>query len=216
VDLVDRLVAAIIHRTAESNRTLVAIDGLDAAGKTTLANRLAERLAATSGLAVIRASIDDFHHCKADRWRRGPLSGEGYYRDTFDFATLASDLLEPFRAGHHTARTASLDYGTDEVVETQAAVPERAVLIVDGVFLQRDELCGFWSLTIYLRISPETALRGVPRDTPAGGSAHDVEERYLSRYLPGQALYVAEVDPESRADIVVDNTHPDAPQVIRE
>jgi uridine kinase len=61
----------------------VAIDGVDAAGKTFLADELVEPLA-KSGREVIRASIDGFHRPRAERMHRGPESPEGYYLDSFD------------------------------------------------------------------------------------------------------------------------------------
>src|SRR5262245_14341636 len=50
-----------------------AIDGIDAAGKTTLANELAPLIEA-QGRPAIRASIDDFHRPRAERYRQGPAS----------------------------------------------------------------------------------------------------------------------------------------------
>ena len=44
----------------------VAIDGVDGAGKTTLADALAPVVAA-QGRPTIRASVDDFHHPRALR-----------------------------------------------------------------------------------------------------------------------------------------------------
>ena len=50
----------------------VGIDGIDAAGKTYLADELADHLK-ESGRGIIRASIDGFHHPREIRSRRGDL-----------------------------------------------------------------------------------------------------------------------------------------------
>jgi uridine kinase len=42
-----------------------------------------------------------------------------------------------------------------------------------------------------------------------------VRERYLRRYLPAQRLYRAEAFPETSADVVIDNTDPARPRVVR-
>ena len=81
--------------------TRVAIDGVDAAGKTTLADELVEPLTRT-GRQVIRASVDGFHLPRAARYRRGPDSPEGYFLDSFDYPALRSALLDPL--GPHGAR----------------------------------------------------------------------------------------------------------------
>jgi uridine kinase len=71
----------------------VAIDGVDAAGKTTLADELAGRLPAAE-----RLSADDFLRPAEERYRQGRESPVGYYEDSFDHdllrrAVLASDGL---------------------------------------------------------------------------------------------------------------------------
>src|SRR5262245_8885700 len=62
----------------------VAVDGVDASGKTTLADELATLLI-KRGRPVIRASVDGFHQSRAERHRQGANSPEGYYADSFDY-----------------------------------------------------------------------------------------------------------------------------------
>src|ERR687887_2529237 len=72
----------------------VAIDGPDAAGKTTLTDELAARLRARQRV-VIRASIDGFHRPRAERYRRGGESPHGDYNHSFDFYSPRGHLLDP-------------------------------------------------------------------------------------------------------------------------
>lgn len=72
----------------------VAIDGVDGSGKTTLADELVEPVR-RAGRAVIRASVDGFHNSRAVRYMRGPDSPEGYFLDSFDYAALKRELLDP-------------------------------------------------------------------------------------------------------------------------
>jgi len=72
----------------------VAIDGVDAAGKTMLADELAVPIV-ERGRTVIRAAVDGFHNPRPARYRRGADSPEGYYRDSFDYAAILRDLLIP-------------------------------------------------------------------------------------------------------------------------
>ena len=82
--------------------------------------------------------MDDWHHPRAVRMRRGDESPEGYYYDSFDVEALTSELLKPFRTGAATVRTASYDHVADHAAMRTARVPAAAaVLIVDGVFLLR-------------------------------------------------------------------------------
>lgn len=61
----------------------VAIDGVDGAGKTRLAEDLVNPLE-SRGRPVIRAALDGFHQPRAVRYRIGEDSPVGYYRDSFD------------------------------------------------------------------------------------------------------------------------------------
>lgn len=213
MDLVDRLAAAVTDLSRVQDRVLVGVDGPDAAGKTMLADRLAEVLQ----IPALRASIDGFHRPRELRYQRGDLSAEGYYRDSFDYPALLGDCLAPFLSGADQVQIARYDYRADASRPARDAdVPARAVLIVDGVFLLREQLRDLWTLSIYLSVSPqETLRRAMVRDVDLFGSREEIKQRYLGRYLPGQALYRSEVGPEAVADVVVNNDDVDAPKVDR-
>ena len=61
----------------------IGIDGVDGAGKTSLADELVRPLEAR-GRSVIRASVDHFHNPRAVRYAAGRQSPEGYFQDSFD------------------------------------------------------------------------------------------------------------------------------------
>jgi uridine kinase len=68
-DTLDQL-AGRISALEPAHPVRVAIDGVDAAGKTMLADELARVLGARAR-PVIRASIDGFHRPRAERYRQG-------------------------------------------------------------------------------------------------------------------------------------------------
>lgn len=195
----------------------VAVDGVDAAGKTTFANDLALALAAQPR-EVIRASGDDFHFPKAHRYRRGPLSPDGFYHDTTNTAALIDELLVPLGpGGSRNYRKAVFDLGKDQplALPLQTTAPN-AILILDGIFLLRPELIAHWDLTIFLECDFETTLaRGIVRDESLFEGAAETRTRYLKRYIPGQQLYFNEVHPLDKADILIDNNILDNPFFIR-
>ncbi|MCW2572047.1 MAG: uridine kinase [Frankiales bacterium] len=204
--------AGVIHELSPGRRVCVAVDGPDAAGKTTLARTLAQMLQRP----VITASIDDWHNPRHIRERRGELSPEGYYRDSFDLVALSDELLGPFAAGSPIVRTAHFDHRADSETRVEAAVPVDAVLVFDGVFLLRPELRTRWDLGVYLYV-PEavTLARAASRDAGPFTPAEVVEMRYAAKYLPGQALYRQEARPWETAHIVLDNTDPRNPVVLK-
>lgn len=189
----------------------VAIDGIDAAGKTTLADGLAVAVG-ERGRAVVRAGVDGFHNPRRIRHSRGRESPEGYFLDSFDYATLERVLLQPLGPGGSRAyRSAVFDWRLDAPVE----MPERhaasnAVLLFDGIFSQRQELVHHWDYTVFVDVAFEVALERACRREGA-----DVGDLYRSRVLPAQEHYLAECDPRGRADAVLCNDDPEGPELVR-
>jgi uridine kinase len=194
----------------------VAVDGIDAAGKTMLADTLAV-LIKCRGRPVIRASVDGFHRPRADRHRRGADSPEGYFHDAFDYPTLRAALLDPLgRGGNRRYRSATFDFRRNAPVRAPLRVaPVDAVLLVDGVFLLRPELADAWDFRIFVEVPFEEALRrACLRDSVLFGSAGAVRERYLRRYFPAQRKYLDTLRPRERAEVVVVNTDPEHPVLL--
>lgn len=213
-----QLLAALADRIAAQRRPpplRVAIDGIDAAGKTELADELTAPLAAR-GIPVIRASLDGFHRPRTERYRRGEYSPEGYFEDAFDHATLRQALLLPLGpGGDRRYLQAVYDYRRDAPLDAPAhEAPEDAVLLVDGVFLLRPELDPHWDLRLFVDVTFDVALqRALARDAALFGSPAAVRERYLRRYLPAQRRYLQECRPRERADIVIRNDDPKTPRL---
>ena len=94
------LIEAVAGQVAglSPGRLRVAVDGLTGAGKTSFAHELAGALRGL-GRPTLRASMDDFKH----PWRHARehgydrVSGEGYYRNAYDFASARDLLLHPVR-----------------------------------------------------------------------------------------------------------------------
>jgi uridine kinase len=207
--------ARLILRVDPSHPLRVAIDGPDAAGKTTLADELAP-LIERSGRPVIRASLDGFHRPRAKRMVRGPESPEGYFLDSFDYPALRAALLDPLGPGGSLEfRRRVFDFRTDEPAATPTeAAPANAVLVFDGVFLLRRELIDLWDFSIFVAVPFfETQRRAAARDVALFGSEEAVLHRYAVRYVPGQRLYYDQAHPQEKADVLVDNEDPDRPRL---
>ncbi len=116
-ELLDRL-ASLILSVSRPHPVRVAIDGVDGAGKTTLADGLAGIVQARAR-QVIRGSIDGFHRPRSERLRCGELSPEGYYFDSFDYDALLASLLVPLGpGGDRIYRLMVFDYRMDSPTMT--------------------------------------------------------------------------------------------------
>ena len=194
----------------------VAIDGVDAAGKTTVADELVPYLESMNR-PVIRASIDGFHNPTSVRHARGKLSPKGYYLDSFNYNALLTLLLTPLGpAGTLKYTTGVFDYRADREIHRQliSAAPN-AVLLFDGVFLLRTELDGHWDFSVFVDASFEVTLgRARERDLNLFGRDEEVLRQYEQRYIPGQKMYLEECQPKHRASVIIDNNDPNNPKIF--
>lgn len=166
----------------------VGIDGVDGAGKTRFADDLAVALR-EHGRTTTRASVDDHLFPPEHRYRRGRDDPEGFFLDSFDYATLRSASIEP-----------------------HAAADCDDVLVVDGLFLQREELADAFDMVVFLDVPfAVTAARMAVRD----GTPADPDHPRMRRYVGGQRIYFARCRPAERADLVVDHSDPLAPVLVR-
>jgi uridine kinase len=204
-DLAERVVAL---RPGE--RVALAVDGFDGAGKTVLADQLAEVIGAVDRARdVLRVSIDGFHRPRAQRVSRdrGP---EGFYEDSYDYAAFRRAVIEPFRRGEPVTPAVN-DVEADRPVHPEPiAVGPDTVLVVDGIFLQRPELADAWDAAVWVDVPFEVS---VPRGNARFGGGHDPDPdaEPNRRYVGGQRLYLAAVDPRARATWVLDNTDLERP-----
>ena len=178
-----------------------------------LADELADSLTGL-GRTVIRASIDGFHRPRHQRYERGSTSPEGYLDDSFDYDAVRSCLLAPLGPGGSLRyRTAVFDFRNESAVDSQTRTADpNAVLLFDGVFILRRELRESWDLSIFVDAGFDVTLaRALERDLALFGSERAVRERYESRYVPGERLYLERSRPRERADAVVHNDEPANP-----
>ena len=216
----DALVAYLVERVLAVERphpVRVAIDGFSASGKTSLADDLAEAIE-RRGRPTVRAGADNFKRPWSERGQYDRESGEGYYRNAYDYNLLREALLEPLGPdGDRRYRAASIDPLTQRAMEdAEGEASPDAVLIVDGVFLLRPEVNEHWDLRVFLDIDFDLVLqRGAERDQGWAGGWDAAADLYRTRYIPSEEIYLAEVRPHDLADIIIDRRDFAAPRLIR-
>jgi uridine kinase len=213
--VLDRLVEMI--DSLGDHRLRVAIDGLTAAGKTSLGHELARGLG-DRGRPVFRASLDDFKRPWSERHLYDRESGAGYYRNAFDREAACHLLLDPSGPGADgVVALCSIDPITQiDHSAVKSSMPANGVLIVDGVFAYRPEINAYWDLRIWVEIDAELSVRrGIERDAEMEGSPEQAEALHRDRFLVGEQLYISEVDPRAFVEVIVDNTDFDRPRLLR-
>jgi len=208
-DVVDRLARILVDRAERrpAHVLRVAVTGITASGKSTLALALTRRLE-DMGRAAFRVPIDGFHHAKAIRYRRGRESAEGYYRDAYDYELLLAHLLRPLGPGGNRAYLEqAFDLQTDAPVEAQPKIADAgSIAILDASFLLRPEIRDSFDYRIFVQSSFEVAEeRGVARDHQSLGGIEEARRLYRQRYHEAQRIYFREAEPLKYADALIVN-----------
>jgi len=205
-----------LRRQIVSDRALVVgITGADASGKTLFADSLVHELL-SCGKKVQVIHTDDFHLPRNVRYAGELPEHIKYYRQSFDTERLVESLLRPVHDGldvrtnlpHLNVASDTYDLaGTYEI-------DQDTIVVLEGVFLLRRELCGFVDLMVFLDVPEEILIdRGASRDAQLLGS--DAERRYREKYLPAQRVLNTPGRVDRLVDIVIDNSDPRARVVTR-
>ena len=186
---IDAVLAVIQNRS--STCLMVAIDGRSAAGKSTLANRLTERL---PGSVIVRG--DDFYRVMDDNIRFHLDPRQGYEQD-FDWQRLRREALEPLRRGER-ARYRRYDWNTGRLGEL-AVIEPAPVVLSEGVYMTRPELRDLFDVIVWVGTPADLRQRrqvARPEDSPA----------WIDRWHRAEDHYVVSHRPDLSADLVASGT----------
>ena len=101
------------------------------------------------------------------------------------------------------------DLATDRSLDlSYALVPLGAVLLLDGVFLHRDELVDCWDLSVFLEVPLNTSVERM-----AARDGSDDSPR-MRRYVQAQRHYLQTDSPRACATIVIVNTELEGPVLM--
>ena len=181
----DALISRLKALLAEQNCVLVAIDGGAASGKSTLAERLAEKLDA----ALFH--MDDFFLPPELRTAERLAEPGG----NVHWERFLGEVLRPLAAGE-AVTFRPFDCG---VMDFGAAVtvPRRPVTIIEGAYSHHPELRELYDLRVFLDVSP--ALQRTRVKARNGALA----DRFFEEWIPLEIRYFEHFDIREKADVVV-------------
>lgn len=188
------LVKAVLGRY-NGQRLIVGVDGLSRSGKTTVANELQQRVI-EMGEDVCVFHIDDHIVERKKRYDTGFDPWYEYYNLQWNVENLRQQLFEKLR----DASVVKLPFYVverDETIVKQVALPLAGMVIVEGVFLQREEWRTFFDFVVYLDCPREIRFQ---RESP---STREQIDKFQTRYWKAEEHYLETVCPLSTADMIV-------------
>lgn len=188
---------------------LVGINGAYTSGKTVFSSGLQQFLTEKDIKTQI-IHYDDFHHpFPSITWTEGN-EVDAFYNHAFNPEKLVAEVLKPLSAqGHFNKDVLCVDLNTSQFTNNiHFDIDENTIVLLEGVLLFRPPLLD------YLDISPDEILRrGLQRDVPRFGEG--IMEKFVTRYIPVQAQYLAEYDPLKFSDMVIDNNDYENPKLVK-
>ncbi len=180
---------------------IVGIDGLGGAGKSTVSEAL-RKMFREEDIFVTVLHIDDFIHPKTVRYNDKYAEWECYYNLQWRYDYLLKDVAEPIRRGSLSGKIELYDKDNDTYFLSETNIPVGSVVIIEGIFLQREELRGVFDYVVYIDIPEEIRLERVLKRDGYIGNKEQIKAKYENRYFPAERYYVKNCSPCDNANFV--------------
>lgn len=206
----DSAVAAILDRrgrTATQRSLLVGVSGIDASGKGYISQQLIPRLWRHSVHAVC-INVDGWLNLPHIRFDLNEPA-EHFYQSAIRFDEMFRDLVLPLRDSRSCHVTT--DYVTETATEYEKRTYEFSdvdVIVLEGIFLFKNDYVRHFDLRIWIDCSFETALsRALARQQEQLPAAETIRA-YETIYFPAQRLHFRRDCPRENAHVRLPNDEP--------
>ena len=183
---------------------LVAISGIDGAGKGHLTAQVASSLE-SHGLRVAALSVDPWLRLPHERFDPADPARH-FYERAIRFEELFDRLVLPLRDRRSISIEA--DYAEETATAYRRHTFEFAdvdVILLEGIYLLRAPYRRHYDLACWLDCSFETALERAIARSQEGLLPEETARAYRSTYFPAQEIHFARDDPRAAADVVLSN-----------
>lgn len=183
---------------------LIGIDGISGSGKTTTSKNIVKTLEQL-GYCVHRISFDNFwsstDDCRAKKFNpEKPIVG-GDYR----WQKLRDEILMPLREKKpvncivNDEAVVVDNYCVVDVVSYDNSLADNDVIIVEGVFVVRDELRKYFDYSIFIKLPRKTSF-----DRVLEREGDDMKQWYQDYWHHEENLYMKRQEPYTKVDWLID------------
>lgn len=180
-----------------SGRLTVAIDGLGRAGKTTL-SRLLENTLTAAKIPFQIFHIDDHIVQRKERYDTGYPEWHEYYYLQWKVKWLEEHFFSQLKH-NPVLQLPYYELSTDTITEKSVVLPPQGIIIVEGVFLQREQWRSYFDYVIYLESDQQTRYYRENKEMQA--KLRKLQERYWK----AEDYYVKKICPAEKADLLLRN-----------
>ncbi len=174
---------------------ILGIDGLSRSGKTTFTKRT-KQLLEDQSISVSLFHMDDFIEAKEKRYHTGQDEWIEYYHLQWDVDWLRAHFFNCLKESNELLLPV-YDSITDKQKWQVFMIPETCLIIIEGIFLQRNEWSAFFDYMIYLDSSRETRFSRESKHTQGN------IDKFQNRYWKAEEYYMKTINPIAKADFVI-------------
>lgn len=185
----------LFNSVKRGERFILGIDGLSRSGKTTLVKRLGKVLE-NLNMPYRILHIDDFIVDRSKRYDTGKDEWYEYYALQWDVLWLKEHFFEKLPISD-TLSLPFYDHVKDQQNLKEVGFKDAAVVIVEGVFLLREEWRSFFDYTVFLDCPREVRFSRENSDTQLN------LQKFKQRYWKAEDYYMENESPKDRADLIL-------------
>lgn len=202
-----KLIAGARRTTPPHRSLLVAVSGIDGAGKGYWSAQIVQALQST-GLRAAVVNIDHWLALPAERFNPA-TPGRTFYERGIRFDQMLTDLVRPMQQARSLRTTIDAADATmaDRYRRRTIALENMDVLVIEGIFLLKRELRDEFDLRIWIDCTFDTALERALDRGQEGLPEREVIRDYHTVYFPAQQIHLQVDDPKGRADFIAVNDH---------
>jgi uridine kinase len=177
----------------DRDRRIIGIDGLSRSGKTTFVKQLSTVLKEES-LQIFH--LDDFIVERAHRYNTDSEEWQEYFHLQWDVEWLTNHFFQKLKKVEEI--TLPFYNGLTDTHENKTIqLPKGGLIIIEGVFLQREEWKHFFDKIVYLDCPRKTRFNRESKETKKNIS------KFKNRYWKAEDYYINRYNPAELADIVI-------------
>lgn len=183
---------------------LVGISGIDAGGKGFITGKLADKVRRKGFRAAI-INVDGWLNLPHIRFNPNNPA-ENFYHHAIRFEEMFEKLILPLRTNRSINLTADFAEETaTKFRKHEYLYRDIDILLLEGIFLFKNEFKNYFDLRIWIECSFETALNRAVARSQENLSAEETAKTYETIYFPAQKIHFAKDKPRESADIIFDN-----------
>ncbi|UKS63572.1 uridine kinase [Rossellomorea marisflavi] len=191
------MIQSLVKRHSHG-RTMIGIDGLGGSGKTSLAQRIHGNLL-TGPRQTVLIHLDDHIVPSCYRYDTGRPQWQEYYKLQWDVGGPRHIFFDLLTSPHLLFHVPFYDKHSDSIVQKQLDIEEDAVVLVEGVFLQRPERIEYFDAVIFVDCPFHTRKHRVTSRDGYLGDEAAILKAYENRYWPAEDYYMTSIRPREQA-----------------